>query len=49
MRSPLNAAQLLLADHDDRRLALVCGSDSVTRGGLPLSQTSATRTSGAPT
>lgn len=30
----MNAAQLLLADHDDSRVALVCGSEQLSRGEL---------------
>jgi len=30
----MNAAQVLLADHDDARVALVCGSEHLSRGGL---------------
>jgi acyl-coenzyme A synthetase/AMP-(fatty) acid ligase/rubrerythrin len=30
----MNAAQVLLAGHDDRRVALVCGSDEMSRGQL---------------
>jgi acyl-coenzyme A synthetase/AMP-(fatty) acid ligase/rubrerythrin len=30
----INAAQVLLADHDDARVALVCGSEEISRGEL---------------
>jgi acyl-coenzyme A synthetase/AMP-(fatty) acid ligase/rubrerythrin len=30
----MNAAQVLLADHDDARVALVCGSEQLSRGDL---------------
>ncbi len=30
----MNAAQVLLADHDDARVALVCGNDEMSRGEL---------------
>jgi acyl-coenzyme A synthetase/AMP-(fatty) acid ligase/rubrerythrin len=30
----MNAAQMLLADHDDARVALVCGSEEMSRGEL---------------
>src|SRR6266540_2865029 len=30
----MNGAQVLLADHDDARVALVCGSEHLSRGGL---------------
>ena len=33
-RTTLNAAEVLLADHDDARVALVCGSEEMQRGEL---------------